>query len=128
MRSSRKNESSPLRRSDHRLAHEAEASASGALVGAVVGAGGGPAGIVAGVVLGGLAGVATGAALDSESSRRAAHDRELDDAIGVTRGDLGAPGLAHPAATVGAYSAASSGASPAGDGSPAEGPMQPVEK
>jgi hypothetical protein len=109
-----------------RLAHEAEAGASGALAGAVVGAVAGPPGVVAGAILGGVAGAAAGAALDTESSVRAEHDKELDAQIGVDDGDLGAPNLAHPPATVGAYSPASTGVDADSPSSqkPAEGPMQ----
>jgi len=110
-----------------RRVHEAEGTASGALVGAVVGAMAGPPGVVAGAIVGGVAGALTGAALDDESSRRAARDRELDDAIGVSGGDLGAPNLAHPPATVGAYSSASAGVATTSGEAPAEGPMQPPE-
>jgi hypothetical protein len=46
--------------------------------------------------------------------------------IGVSGGEMGAPSLAHPDATLGAYSAASAGASvrSATDSLAAEGPMQ----
>ena len=55
----------------------------------------------------------------------AAHDRELDEEIGVMGGDLGAPNLKHPPAKVGAYSTAATGTGASGGGSePAEGPMQ----
>ncbi len=110
-----------------RLFHEAEGTASGALAGAVVGAAAGPPGIVAGVVLGAAAGRLTGQALDNESARKAARTRELDAEIGVSEGELGAPNLLHPPATVGAYSRASSGAAVPAERAPAEGPMQPPE-
>jgi phage tail tape-measure protein len=107
-----------------RLAHEAEGTASGALLGAALGTAAGPPGMVAGAIVGGLVGAVTGAVLDSEAARRDAHERELDEAIGVTGGDLGAANLKHPPARVGAYSAASSGAAaPAGETS-ADGPLQ----
>jgi hypothetical protein len=79
-------------------------------------------------VVGGVAGALTGEALDNESSRRAARTRELDEQIGVSGGDMGAPNLAHPPATVGAYSTASSGAVTPSDHAPAEGPMQAPEE
>ncbi|HTQ47298.1 MAG TPA: YMGG-like glycine zipper-containing protein [Polyangiaceae bacterium] len=111
-----------------RRVHEAEGTASGALVGAVVGAMAGPPGVVAGAIVGGAAGALAGVALDNDSSRRAALDRELDDAIGVSGGDLGAPNLAHPPATVGAYSSASAGVATTSGETPAEGPMQAPEE
>jgi phage tail tape-measure protein len=111
-----------------RVVHEAEGAASGALAGAVLGAAAGPPGILAGAVMGGVAGAVTGAVLDTESSREALSARALDAEIGVTEGDLGAPNLEHPPATVAAYSAASVGvASPSGE-PPAEGPMQPPDE
>ena len=110
-----------------RIEHEAEGAASGAIVGAVVGAAAGRAGVAAGAVLGGIAGALAGAVLDQDASEHAARTRELDAAIGVTEGDLGAPNLKHPPATIGAYSAASVGESRSGNGEPAEGPIQSPE-
>ncbi len=110
-----------------RIEHEAEGAASGAFVGAVVGAAAGPAGVAAGAVIGGIAGALAGAALDQDASEDAARTRELDAAIGVSGGDLGAPNLKHPPATIGAYSAASVGEGGSGTGEPAEGPIQPPE-
>jgi len=124
MKSKKKAKGTPINAKGRRALREAEAGASGALAGAVVGAAGGPAGIVAGAIVGGVAGAVTGAVLDGEASRKAARTRELDEEIGVTGGDLGAPNLKHPPAKVGAYSGASAGvASPSGQ-EPAEGPMQ----
>jgi hypothetical protein len=110
-----------------RIEHEAEAAASGAIVGAVVGAAAGPAGVAAGAVIGGIAGALAGSVLDQDSTERAARTRELDAIIGVTEGDLGAPNLKHPPATIGAYSAASVGEGGTGSGEPAEGPIQSPE-
>jgi hypothetical protein len=110
-----------------RIEHEAEAAASGAIVGAVVGAAAGPAGVAAGAVIGGIAGALAGSVLDQDSTERAARTRELDAIIGVTEGDLGAPNLKHPPATIGAYSAASVGEGGKGSGEPAEGPIQSPE-
>ena len=110
-----------------RLIHEAEGTASGALAGAVVGAAAGPPGLVAGAVLGAVAGHLTGEALDNESAWSAARTRELDAEIGVSEGELGAPNLLHPPATIGAYSQASSGVAAPSEASPAEGPMQAPE-
>ena len=110
-----------------RIVHEAEGSASGALAGAVLGAAAGPPGIVTGAVIGGIAGAITGAGLDTASSREAARTRELDADIGVSGGDLGAPGLKRPPAKIGAYSAASSGVDASSGEDPAEGPIQAPE-
>jgi outer membrane lipoprotein SlyB len=110
-----------------RIEHEAEGAASGAIVGAVVGVAAGPAGIAAGAVIGGIAGALAGAVLDRDASEQAARTRELDAAIGVSEGSLGAPNLKHPPAQRGAYSAASVGESRSGDSEPAEGPIQPPE-
>jgi hypothetical protein len=111
------------RDSAQRLEHEAEGGASGAMVGAIVGASAGPPGMIAGAIMGGLAGALAGAALDTESAASERRTRELDEEIGVSGGELGAPNLKHPPPTGGAYSAASSGVSPAKD-TPAEGPIQ----
>jgi len=110
-----------------RIVHEAEGSASGALAGAVLGAAAGPPGVAAGAIIGGIAGAITGAGLDTESSRDAARTRELDAEIGVSGGDLGAPGLKHPPAKIGAFSAASSGVDSSSGEDPAEGPIQAPE-
>jgi hypothetical protein len=109
--------------STRRLEHEAGGGASGAVVGAIVGASAGPPGMVAGAIIGGVAGALAGKVLDQESAASEQRTRELDEEIGVSGGDLGAPNLKHPPPTGGAYSAASSGVRPAED-APAEGPIQ----
>jgi len=74
---------------DHTLA---EATAlSGAVAGAVVGSVAGPIGAAVGGVVGGALGAFGGAAMEIEEHRQEAHDHELDEAIGVTRGSLGVP-------------------------------------
>src|SRR5580700_10722784 len=104
--------------------HGEEAGAiGGEIVGAVVGSMGGPAGAVAGMVLGAAAGAVVGKIMDEEADRKSFHDGELDEAIGVTSGELGAPNLKHPPAIRGAYSAASVGGGGSGQSQPAEGPM-----
>lgn len=111
------------------VAHEAEGVASGAAAGAVLGAGAGPAGMVVGAVIGGAAGAVAASALEKDAARKQARERELDEQIGVTGGDLGAPNLKHPPARVGAYSAASAGVATSGDEEePAEGPMPSPKK
>jgi phage tail tape-measure protein len=104
--------------------HDAEGMASGAMVGAAVGAAAGPPGMVAGAVIGAVAGGIAAMALDSDADRQAARTAELDDEIGVTGGELGAPNLKHPPATVGAFSLAAAGTGTPVDDAPAEGPIQ----
>ncbi len=106
------------------IAKEAAGGASGAVAGAVFGIVAGPPGMIAGAVIGGIVGAVAGAVLDEERAVEAESDKALDDEIGVNGGDLGAPNLKHPPATVGAYSGASSGGG-SGDreSSPAEGTM-----
>lgn len=71
--------------------HGEEAGAlGGEVVGAVVGSMGGPAGAVAGMVLGAAAGAVIGKTIDEEADRKSYHDEELDEIIGVTKGDMGA--------------------------------------
>jgi hypothetical protein len=62
---------------------------AGEIAGAVVGSIAGPAGTIAGLVLGAAAGALAGEAIDEEAERASYHDHELDDEIGVTKGDLG---------------------------------------
>ncbi len=115
----------------HKLAHEVEGAASGALAGGVLGAVAGPPGAVAGALIGALAGALTGGALDDDDTEKGAADAELDAAIGVSGGELGAPNLDHPAAKVGAYSSSSTGTGGGGGGSgesePSDGPFQTPE-
>jgi len=78
---------------DERTAHFGILKASalaGATGGAAVGAMGGPPGIILGGALGAAAGLLAGSVLDIEEQRASMHDHELDDEIGVTKGDLGA--------------------------------------
>jgi hypothetical protein len=117
------------KRKNAHVLHEAEGVASGAAAGAALGAAAGPAGIVAGAIIGGAAGAVAASALEKDAARKAARERELDKQIGVTGGDLGAPNLKHPPARVGAYSAASAGATTSDDyDEPAEGPMPSAKK
>jgi universal stress protein F len=66
------------------------ATLAGAISGAAAGALAGPPGAIAGGIIGTAIGAMAGSALDREDRRTGLHDRELDDAIGVTKGDLGA--------------------------------------
>jgi uncharacterized membrane protein len=70
--------------------HGTEAGAiAGEVVGAVMGSMAGPPGVVAGMIVGAAAGALAGKVIDQEAERTSWHDGELDDAIGVTKGDLG---------------------------------------
>jgi outer membrane lipoprotein SlyB len=107
--------------------HTTEAGAvAGELAGAVVGSAAGPVGAVAGMVVGAVAGALTGHFLENDARRVRAHDDELDEAIGVTRGNLGAASAASPPARVGAPSTASCGVTIPSQ-TPAEGPIQDIE-
>jgi len=108
-----------------RREHEAEGGAAGAVAGGVLGAVGGPPGVVAGAVIGAAAGALAGFAADRESAARETEEAKLDREIGVSDGELGAPNLEHPPATVGTYSGSSTGTSSTDGEAPAEGPMQP---
>lgn len=70
---------------------EADIGATVGLVsGAAAGAIAGPIGAMVGATVGCIVGEATGAALHADDHRKAIHDHELDDAIGVTKGPIGA--------------------------------------
>jgi hypothetical protein len=109
------------------IVHDAEGAASGAVAGAVFGSIAGPPGMVAGALIGAVAGAIAASALDTDAERGAERTRELDEEIGVSGGDLGAPNLKHPPATIGAYSTAVAGGGDTSDEEPAEGPMQTPE-
>jgi phage tail tape-measure protein len=110
-----------------RLVHEAEGAAAGAIAGAALGAAAGPPGALAGAIIGGVVGAVTGAGLDAQSTVDTAHERKLDEEIGVIGGEMGAPNLKHPPAKVGAYSSAAAGAGTSSDATPAEGPFSEPE-
>jgi len=89
----------------HSVTHGADAGTiAGELVGAIVGSAAGPAGAVAGMVAGAMAGALAGRVLEDEARRAEVHDAQLDNAIGVTGGDLGAAPPNAPSARVGAPS------------------------
>ena len=121
MRRAKKNVPSAKRR---RIEHEAEAGLSGALAGAAAGALAGPPGAITGAVIGGVVGLLAGAALENDEARASARDAKLDEDIGVSGGDLGAPNLEHPPATRGTYSAAACGSGGRESAPPSGGPMQ----
>ncbi|HEY3820114.1 MAG TPA: hypothetical protein VGL81_23280 [Polyangiaceae bacterium] len=66
------------------------ATIAGEIAGAVLGSAAGPAGVVAGMVIGALAGALTGEGLEAEAERARRHDEDLDEALGITKGDVGA--------------------------------------
>lgn len=66
-----------------------EAAALGAAAGAATGIAGGPPGIVAGGIVGALVGSIAGSVMERAKAAESAHDRELDEVIGVTGRDLG---------------------------------------
>jgi uncharacterized membrane protein len=77
--------------------HGGEAGAiAGEVLGALVGSAAGPPGAVAGMVLGAAVGALAGEMMDEEAERTSLHDAELDETIGVTKGDLGRPSAAPP--------------------------------
>jgi phage tail tape-measure protein len=109
----------------NRLEHDGESGAAGALAGAVIGAVAGPVGAIAGAIIGAAAGSLLGDVTHKDGVERDAKDAVLDGEIGVSGGEMGAPNLAHPRSTVGAFSGGSSGGASGGaDDEPAEGPMQ----
>jgi phage tail tape-measure protein len=107
---------------------EAVGAIGGEVVGAIVGSMAGPPGAIAGMVIGAAAGAMVGKIIDEEEERKSFLDGELDEEIGVTSGELGAPDLAHPPEVRGAYSAASVGAAESAERQPAEGPLEDVDE
>lgn len=72
---------------------------SGAVVGAILGSIAGPIGAAAGGAIGTAVGAFAGETIERSEHAREVHDRELDDTIGVTTGDLGTtPENKHPSA------------------------------
>ncbi|MEO8900218.1 MAG: hypothetical protein ABI488_01380 [Polyangiaceae bacterium] len=114
----------PAPHSSHAV--EAAAGALGVVGGASTGALlGGPVGAIAGAVIGAAMGAASGWAADQASADQADAEAALDEAIGVTSGTIGTPGLEHPPGQTNAPSAAASGASGGTTAeSEADGPMQ----
>jgi hypothetical protein len=68
---------------------------SAAIVGAAIGImAAGMAGAIGGAVVGLIGGLLAGKALEDETAKSAAHDREIDDELGVIGGDIGAQEIA----------------------------------
>jgi len=79
-----------------RRLHEAEGGVAGAVAGATMGSIAGPPGVVIGGVIGGVVGAVAGKILDEKAGELADKEKKLDEEIGVTSGEVGAPNLAHP--------------------------------
>ncbi len=99
---------------------------AGEIAGAVLGSAAGPIGAVAGMVIGAVAGAVAGEEMAEESDRASKHDKELDEEIGVTKGNLGAVQPGGPPRSSRRVSLASLGLSDGG-ATPAEGPIQDVD-
>lgn len=96
---------------------------AGAGIGLAVGA---IPGAIVGLVIGAAMGAAMGWVAGTRSHIDSARNERLDREIGVIDGDIGAPGLKHPPAKIGAFSREVSGAGSASEGErQAEGPMEP---
>lgn len=106
---------------------EAAGGALGALGGAGLGLlAAGPPGALVGALIGAAAGASAGWAHESATVEEAQREHKLDAEIGVSGGELGVPGLEHPPASVGAFSAEASGAASAGsDPVTSDGPILP---
>jgi phage tail tape-measure protein len=104
---------------------EAGGGVAGALAGAALGAIAGPPGVAVGAVLGAVAGSIAEVTIERNSAAKQTENDKLDAQIGVSGGELGAPNLEHPAATLGAYSGSSAGTNQAESEDPADGPIQP---
>jgi hypothetical protein len=108
--------------------HTEEAAAiAGEIAGGIVGSVAGPAGTVAGMIIGAVAGSVVGAGIEAGERESAEHEKELDDAIGVRGGNMGAAKPGAPPARIGAFSAASSGGA-SHRPQPAEGPIQDIDE
>jgi hypothetical protein len=101
---------------------------AGAASGAVTGALAGPPGVAVGALLGAAVGAAAGAALHMEDVERDRHEEELDRAIGVIGGDLGAARSDAPPSRHGLFHAASLGVAGGTGASPSEGMMQNIDE
>ena len=126
MKEKRKPKSKSERQAARKHRHEAGGGVIGALGGAGMGAlVAGPPGAAAGAVIGAAVGTLSAWAADANAEDLAATERRLDAEIGVSEGDLGVPGLAHPPAKIGALSAESSGAGGSTSTTLSGGPILP---
>ena len=88
------------------IALEVGEGAVGAIAGAAAGSIAGPPGAVVGAILGATVGAMAGRTGSREDHLRDDVDQALDEEIGVTSGDIGAPGLSHPPTKSQEYAAA----------------------
>ncbi len=118
------------RKGKKQVSHRKEeiVAAAGAIAGASIGAIAGPPGMIAGALLGGAVGSIAGHRLEKEDAFASQHDADLDEAIGVVGGDLGAASPHQPPAVRGAYSGGSAGTGGQGEQAPSEGPLQNLDK
>lgn len=132
-----KRNQSAARRIDERVpgesphgAPEVVGGALGAAAGAVAGAMAGPPGAVVGAIVGAFAGAISGVAVEGPSEKEL-RDEELDRAIGVTEGDIGAPNLLHPPSYLGRYTVAAEAVSDeegvAEERKQTDGPIENIE-
>jgi len=117
-----------ISKSERRNRRQRNGTVGGGFMGALGGAGmgllvAGPAGAAVGAVLGAAMGASTGWAATRGAQDEADRDSLLDIEIGVHGPDLGAPGLEHPPARIGAYSREAAGAGAGSEPVPAEGPI-----
>lgn len=115
-------------KSERRIRRQRTRTVGGGVVGALGGAGmgalvAGPAGATVGAVVGAVMGASTGWAAARGANDAADRDSQLDIEIGVHGPDLGAPGLKHPPAQIGAFSREAAGAGSGSDPVQAEGPI-----
>jgi hypothetical protein len=97
----------------------------GVISGAALGAFAGPIGIVAGAVVGSAVGAGLAIAHNRQMHRESEDVDRYDDELGIMSGQMGAPNLEHPPATVGCYSIGSmlGGEADSLEGDVAEGPI-----
>ena len=98
----------------------------GTFAGAAAGAFAGPVGLVAGAIIGSVVGAALAIADNVQMHRDMEPVDRYDEDVGITKGSLGSANLLHPPATVGAYSAGSTGVGAGDEGIVAEGPFNPL--
>lgn len=97
----------------------------GVLAGAALGAFAGPAGLIAGALGGSFVGAVLAIGHNRQMRLDAIDEERVDRELGIIGGDIGAPNLRHPPATVGTFSSGSLGFGGRTDTEVAEGPMPP---
>lgn len=106
----------------------------GVVAGAALGAFAGPVGVVAGAIGGSIVGAVLAIGHNRQIHLEALEEERIDRELGVIGGDIGAPNLRHPGASIGGLYHTSSlgfggtgGGYDAGEGVVAEGPINPPE-